>query len=558
LSWAVRYLLLKARTGRSIATLHRQIARHDPRSGLSISRSSSSARGSKLKLDRNWQLLDGNTATAGQLEKKVVSIGRSPAVMAALKIDTAAAASPCQTPVGSTSTSRERSPSAFQTPLPKMQVFLIAASNFINAVSYLVNFPSVPFLVLHFDPSLTKEEAGYRSGYLEGSFHLGQFFGAFAWAWFSDRYGRKPALQWGLLWTAVFCIAFGMSPSFPVAIVIKIMWGLANGNVGVAKTALSELTDDSNTAKAFSYIGVATGAGRIVGPVIGGFLSQPATKYPKIFSQDGFFGKYPFVLPNLIVAVITIVAFLLGSIYMIETRPAGLRGRKTAETKESKPKELELSERSEAAPVTKAGALAAPDLEDNNEAEEEEQDEEEVSLIASASAAATPGRSKPLPIEDEDDEDSMVEPGTTSKDKAKKGEGEGEAKEKKKSRKAQAIEDELELDLDRPLPSTKNAAAASRCRPSCPCCSGLKSYFSMLTKVLKDPAVKSSTGLYTSLAAIGLAATELFPVWLVSNPKQGGFGWGSQQVGILVAIAGPCLMVCIKPSSILGWQRSLD
>jgi hypothetical protein len=82
---------------------------------------------------------------------------------------------------------------------------------------------------------------------------------------------------------------------------------------------LSELCDDTNSAKAFSYIGIATGFGRLVGPTLGGLLSQPAAKYPAVFAADGVFGRNPFLLPCVACAAITLAAFVLGTCFLRET-----------------------------------------------------------------------------------------------------------------------------------------------------------------------------------------------------------------------------------------------
>jgi hypothetical protein len=82
---------------------------------------------------------------------------------------------------------------------------------------------------------------------------------------------------------------------------------------------LSELCDDTNSAKAFSYIGIATGFGRLVGPTLGGLLSQPAVKYPAIFAAGGVFGRNPFLLPCVACAAITLAAFVLGTCFLRET-----------------------------------------------------------------------------------------------------------------------------------------------------------------------------------------------------------------------------------------------
>lgn len=53
--------------------------------------------------------------------------------------------------------------------------------------------------------------------------------------------------------------------------------------MGVAKTYLSEICDDSNQAKAFSVMGISGGIGRIFAPAIGGYLSQVYSEHFWIF-----------------------------------------------------------------------------------------------------------------------------------------------------------------------------------------------------------------------------------------------------------------------------------
>ena len=43
--------------------------------------------------------------------------------------------------------------------------------------------------------------------------------------------------------------------------------------------------------------------GVIVGPILGGILSDPAGSYPDIFGQVDFFKRFPYATPNLVSAV---------------------------------------------------------------------------------------------------------------------------------------------------------------------------------------------------------------------------------------------------------------
>lgn len=95
--------------------------------------------------------------------------------------------------------------------------------------------------------------------------------------------------------------------------------GLFNGNSGVVRSYIREITDSSNQAKAFSNLGSIWGIGSTISPIIGGYLSEPATKYSSIFSSSGLFKTYPYLLPCIISASINLIGVIFGYFYLIET-----------------------------------------------------------------------------------------------------------------------------------------------------------------------------------------------------------------------------------------------
>ena len=52
---------------------------------------------------------------------------------------------------------------------------------------------------------------------------------------------------------------------------------------------------------------------------MGGFLAQPAVLHPHYFSADGLFGRYPYLLPNLVAAIGIILAIIQGMLFLEET-----------------------------------------------------------------------------------------------------------------------------------------------------------------------------------------------------------------------------------------------
>jgi hypothetical protein len=59
--------------------------------------------------------------------------------------------------------------------------------------------------------------------------------------------------------------------------------------------------------------------GGIIGSAMGGFLAQPAVFYPNTFAKDGIFGKYPYLLPNLVAAIGIVMAIVQGMFFLEET-----------------------------------------------------------------------------------------------------------------------------------------------------------------------------------------------------------------------------------------------
>ncbi|KAF9927254.1 hypothetical protein FBU30_003365 [Linnemannia zychae] len=165
---------------------------------------------------------------------------------------------------------------------------------------------------------------------LTSSFFFAQFCTSIFWGYMSDRHGRRPILLLGLCGSTIACIFFGLSKSLVWAIVSRSMCGLLNGNVGVAKSMLGEIADSTNQSQAFSIFGFAWGIGMIVGPVLGGYLANPAKNFPEIFGNWPFFIEYPYFLPCLTAALGSVIGFIVGFFFLEETR--GKRGGKNIDT----------------------------------------------------------------------------------------------------------------------------------------------------------------------------------------------------------------------------------
>ncbi|CAL1386833.1 unnamed protein product [Linum trigynum] len=83
-----------------------------------------------------------------------------------------------------------------------------------------------------------------------------------------------------------------------MAVITRFLLGCLNGLHGPIKAYASEIFRAEHQALGLSTIFTAWGIGLIIGPALGGFLAQPAEKYPTLFSKDSLFGRFPYFLPS--------------------------------------------------------------------------------------------------------------------------------------------------------------------------------------------------------------------------------------------------------------------
>lgn len=195
------------------------------------------------------------------------------------------------------------------------------------------------------DMGYTGKELGIYAGGLAAAFCAAQFCSSIAWGKFSDMYGRKLAIILGTIGAALGMLVFGTSKTYTQALIGRIASGLLSGNVGVLKSFLTEITDETNRGTGFSYMSTAWSLGCILAPLAGGLLCRPAVKYPYAFSSSGFFGVFPYVLPCLLCTIFSLLSALMCFIFMIDSRkesmsndrPLALSGKASFSTAPSTP-----------------------------------------------------------------------------------------------------------------------------------------------------------------------------------------------------------------------------
>ncbi|KAI5442608.1 hypothetical protein KIW84_011593 [Lathyrus oleraceus] len=87
---------------------------------------------------------------------------------------------------------------------------------------------------------------------------------------------------------------------------------------GPMKAYSTEIFREEKQGLGLSTLSAAWGIGLVIGPALGGYLAQPAVKYPHLFPKDSFWDKFPYFLPSLSVSAFAFVV-AIACIWLPET-----------------------------------------------------------------------------------------------------------------------------------------------------------------------------------------------------------------------------------------------
>ena len=196
---------------------------------------------------------------------------------------------------------------------PMFILFLVV---FIDMIGFTIVIPFLTYFVQDLATSDGIIDTGRRDlwvGIIISVYSFAQFIFTPILGSLSDRLGRRPILLFGLFMNTIFFTVFGLSGSLMMALVARFLAGAGNGNIAVARAYIGDISSPDMVASRMGAIGAAFGLGFMIGPFIGGLLSNPASGIGGPFDTT-FWKQYPYLLPCLLSSVLSLLSLFLAFI----------------------------------------------------------------------------------------------------------------------------------------------------------------------------------------------------------------------------------------------------
>lgn len=148
---------------------------------------------------------------------------------------------------------------------PLLPIFLTV---FVDVLGITIVLPLLPFYAEHFGATplvATTLTASYAVCQLVSGPLLGRA---------SDRMGRKPILLLSQAGTFAAFLMLANASSLWMLFAGRMIDGATAGNLTIAQAYISDVTKPENRTKAFGLIGIAFGAGFVLGPALSGVLAH--------------------------------------------------------------------------------------------------------------------------------------------------------------------------------------------------------------------------------------------------------------------------------------------
>jgi MFS transporter, DHA1 family, tetracycline resistance protein len=158
-------------------------------------------------------------------------------------------------------------------------VIFIFVTILLDTLALGLIIPVLPKLIESFVDNDTASAARIF-GLFGTAWALMQFFFSPVLGALSDRFGRRPVVLLSNFGLAVDYVFMALAPSLSWLFVGRVISGITSASISTAFAYIADITAPEKRAAVFGKIGVAFGAGFILGPALGGLLGDSDPRLP--------------------------------------------------------------------------------------------------------------------------------------------------------------------------------------------------------------------------------------------------------------------------------------
>jgi MFS transporter, DHA1 family, tetracycline resistance protein len=158
-------------------------------------------------------------------------------------------------------------------------VIFIFVTILLDTLALGVIIPILPKLIESFVANDTATAARYF-GLFGTAWALMQFFFSPILGALSDRFGRRPVVLLSNFGLSLDYVVMALAPTLSWLFVGRVISGITSASISTAFAYIADITAPEKRAEVFGKIGVAFGAGFILGPALGGLLGDIDPRLP--------------------------------------------------------------------------------------------------------------------------------------------------------------------------------------------------------------------------------------------------------------------------------------
>ncbi|WP_341836047.1 TCR/Tet family MFS transporter [Chitinophaga pollutisoli] len=143
----------------------------------------------------------------------------------------------------------------------------------IDFIGFGIIIPVVPKLIEQLIGG-NESDASWYGGWLTFAYAIMQFFFAPILGGLSDKYGRRPVLLLSMAGMGIDYLFLAYAPNIFWLFVGRIIIGITGASMTAASAYIADISTPEKRAQNFGLLGSAFGVGFILGPVIGGTVSE--------------------------------------------------------------------------------------------------------------------------------------------------------------------------------------------------------------------------------------------------------------------------------------------